>query len=138
MEYLNDKPTAIIRKASSIHNSEFNLIRHPANFITYLTGLLIQFMLLLFQITALGPTSVGNALEDAFGNAAAPSPLTLGTSPGTEALPHIRFYTFLFLPACREVQTRSRRKKGQENPNRKSRFIIVNACARQSKQQPPT
>lgn len=74
MEYLNDKPTAIIRKASSIHNFEFNLIRHPANFITYLTGLLIQFMLLLFQITALGPTSVGNALEDAFGNAVAPSP----------------------------------------------------------------
>lgn len=67
MEYLNDKPTAIIRKASSIHNFEFNLIRHPANFITYLTGLLIQFTLLLFQITALGPISVGSTLEDAFG-----------------------------------------------------------------------
>lgn len=55
VEFLNDKPTAIIRKASSIHNFEFNLIRHPANFITYLTGLLIQFTLLLFQITAPGP-----------------------------------------------------------------------------------
>ena len=83
MEYLNDKPTAIIRKASSIHNFELNLIRHPANFITYLTGLLIQFMLLLFQITTLDPTSVGNALEDAFGNAVAPSP----HSPDTQHLP---------------------------------------------------
>lgn len=68
VEFLNDKPTAIIRKASSIHNFEFNLIRHPANFITYLTGLLIQFTLLLFQITALGP----HAREDTFGNAGAP------------------------------------------------------------------
>jgi len=55
VEYLNDKPTAIIRKASSIHNFEFNLIRHPANFITYLTGLLIQFMFLQPQLTAPGP-----------------------------------------------------------------------------------
>lgn len=91
MENLNDKPTAIIRKASSIRNFEFNLIRHPANFITYLTGLLIQFMLLLFQITAPGPTSAGNPLDDAFGNAVAPShtPPTLSSLSWDGAIYHV-------------------------------------------------
>lgn len=103
MENLSDKPTAIIRKASSIRNFEFNLIRHPANFITYLTGLLIQFMLLLFQITAPSPTSAGNSLEDAFGNAVAPSHTLLTQAPllRWSHLPHLGFYTSILPPAHR-------------------------------------
>lgn len=82
MQHLSDKPAAIIRKASSIHNFEFNLIRHPANFITYLTGLLIQFTFLLFQITAAGSTSAGDALKDTFGGAVAHIPSKLNVTQG--------------------------------------------------------
>lgn len=112
VELLNDKPTAIIRKASSIHNFEFNLIRHPANFITYLTGLLIQFTLLLFQRTAPGPVVVGNAREDTFGNAVAPSHNWECCSPKPTLPWHSAFLLdkgidhvlgFIFLPPCKEV-----------------------------------
>lgn len=117
MEFLNDKPTAIIRKASSIHNFEFNLIRHPANFITYLTGLLIQFTLLLFQRTAPGPvwwemhqrTHLGMLQPQATtGNAAALSPHSPDTQhfswdKGTD---HV--LGFIFPPVCKEVQKSSK------------------------------
>lgn len=148
MEYLNDKPTAIIRKASSIHNFEFNLIRHPANFITYLTGLLIQFTLLLFQITTLGPTLVGNTLEDGFRNAVAPSP----RSPDTQHLFWdggiysvlglcLHFSTYMQRSPeelKEEKRTKKKKKTKPTNPKQKNRFITVNACAHQLKQQLPT
>jgi len=46
-------------------------------------------MLLLFQVTACGPTSVGNAGRTRLGSGSAQppahAPLALGTSPGTQA-----------------------------------------------------
>lgn len=140
VEHLNDKPTAVISKAPSIHNFEFNLIRHPANFITYLTGLLIQFTLQLLQITALGPTSVGNALEDALGKR-----LSTGCSPKPTHSPDTQHFSWDrdiyhilgFMPSffylnAEKSRAAQEEKETKKNPQKADLSLLMFVHARQS------
>lgn len=75
-------------------------------------------MLLPFQITALGPTSVGNALEDAFRNAVAPSPRSpdtqhLSWDGGIYVLGFMPSFFYLHAEKSRRAQGGKKDKKNQ-------------------------